>query len=197
MQEENFSPIESLQLIKSMIKQAKNRFTENGFLYLLWGWLILFCSVGHFALIKLQWFTHPEIIWASCWIAIIFQVIYLSKSNRKEKVKTYSDEIINYIWVSFGVCMFVTGVILERLQYWDRLSAFYLLLYGIPTFLSGVVMKFTPLKIGGIICWSLAIISVYLSPLYGLLLLGAAVAAAGIIPGYMMRTKFNKENNEV
>lgn len=42
MQPENFSPKDSLQLIDQMINQAKNRFSENGFLYLLWGWLILF-----------------------------------------------------------------------------------------------------------------------------------------------------------
>lgn len=83
MQTENFSPKDSLQLIDSMINQAKNRFTENGFLYLLWGWLILICSVGHFVLLKLQLVKHPEIIWASCWLAVIFQAIYLVRKNKK------------------------------------------------------------------------------------------------------------------
>ncbi len=194
MQQENFSPKDSLQLIDSMINQAKNRFSENGFLYLLWGWLILFCSIGHFVLIKLKWFTHPEIIWASCWVAVIFQIIYLVKVNKKETVKTYSDTIINYIWVSFGICMFVLNFILSRLDAWDRLSSFYLLLYAVPTFLSGITMQFKPLIIGGIVCWLLAILSVFLSPLYGLLLLGAAVAAAWIIPGYLLRKKYNQQN---
>jgi hypothetical protein len=41
MQEEKFSPQESLQLIESMIDQAKSRFSENGHLYLLWGWIVI------------------------------------------------------------------------------------------------------------------------------------------------------------
>jgi len=194
MQQENFSPKDSLQLIDSMISQAKNRFSENGFLYLLWGWLILVCSIGHFILLKLNWFKHPEIIWASCWLAVIFQVIYISKTKKKEKVKTYSDEIINYIWISFGVCMFIMSFILGKSNVWDKVYSLFLMLYGVPTLLSGVVMQFKPLKIGGIICWVLALISAFLHPLYGLLLLAVAVAAAWIIPGYQMRKKYNQQN---
>ena len=41
MQEQEFSPQQSLNLIESMINKARNRFSENGHLYLLWGWVIL------------------------------------------------------------------------------------------------------------------------------------------------------------
>jgi hypothetical protein len=68
-----------------------------------------------------------------------------------------------------------------------------LMFYGIPTFLSGIVMQFAPLKFGGIACWLLAIASTFVSPLYYLLLLALAVLAAWIIPGYLMNQKFKKE----
>ena len=87
MQSENFSPKDSLLLIDNMINQAKNRFSENGFLYLLWGWLVFFCSIAHFILLKLNLLEHPEIIWASCWLAVIFQIIYLSRQREKRKSK--------------------------------------------------------------------------------------------------------------
>lgn len=194
MQQENFSPKDSLQLIDCMINQAKNRFSENGFLYLLWGWLILFCSVGHFVLIKLKWFAHPEIIWASCWVAVIFQIIYLAKTTKKETVKTYSDEIIKYIWISFGICMFLLFFIVGKGNGWNNIYPLFLMLYGVPTFLSGVVMQFKTLKIGGIICWALALCSAFIPSIYGLLLLAIAVAAAWIIPGYLLRIKYNQQN---
>ena len=194
MQEEKFSPKDSLQLIDNMINQAKNRFNQNGFLYLLWGWVILFCSIGHFILLQLNWFKHPEKIW-NCWIpAVIFQIIYLSKKKKKETAKTYSEDIISYIWVSFGICMFVLSLILAKTNGWERMSSFLLMLYGVPTFLSGIAMQFKPLKFGGIICWVLAIVSTFLLPIYGLLLLGAAIIAAWIVPGYLLRNKYNKEN---
>ena len=194
MQQENFSPKDSLLLIDSMINQAKNRFSENGFLYLLWGWLILFCSTGHFILLKLQLFKHPEIIWASCWLAVIFQIVYLVRKKKKETVKTYSDEIIGNIWMCFGICMMVLSIIVSRNNLWMYMYPIILMLYGIPTFLSGVAMQFKPLKIGGISCWALAILSTFILPIYYLLLLAAAVLIAWIIPGYLLRKKFKNQN---
>ena len=194
MQSENFSPKDSLLLIDSMINQAKNRCSENGFLYLLWGWLILFCSLGQFILMQLQLFKHPEMIWMSTWLAVIFQVIYLIKTKKKEVVKTYSENIINYIWVSFGICMFILAFILGRSQGWDNVYSLFLMLYGTPTFLSGVVMQFKPLRVGGIVCWVLAVASTFIAPLYGLLLLAVAMIAAWIVPGYLLRKKYNQQN---
>jgi hypothetical protein len=195
MQQENFSPQDSLRLIDSMINQAKNRFNENGFLYLLWGWLILACAIGHFVLIKLNWFKHPEIIWASWIIAMIYQIIFLVRKKKTEKVKTYSDTIISSIWICFGMCMMVLTIIISRNNGWMYMNPIILLMYGIPTFLSGVVMQFTPLKIGGIACWMLAILSTFFLPIYYLLFLAAAVIVAWIIPGYLLRKKYNAQNN--
>ncbi|HQW84751.1 MAG TPA: hypothetical protein PK987_09830 [Ferruginibacter sp.] len=193
-QNDNLSPNESMQLINSMINQAKNRFSENGFLYLVWGWLIFICSILHFIFLKLNLFKHPEIVWTSCWLAVIFQIVYLSKRKKKEKVKTYSENIVNYIWVSFGICMFIVVIIMSRFNNWSLMNSIILLLYGTPTFLSGISMQFKPLIIGGIICWGLAILSVFIQPVYVLLLLATAVFSAWIIPGYILSSKYKLQN---
>jgi hypothetical protein len=194
MQSENFSPKDSLQLIDSMINQAKNRFTENGFLYLLWGWAIFAGSIFHFVAIKLSLFKHPEWVWVITWGVVIFQIIYLAKLNKKKKVKTYSDGIIDAIWICFGISMFVLSFIMGRFNLWIYMYPLVMLFYGIPTFLSGFVMRFTPLKLGGIACWLLAIASTYVTPLYYLILIAAAVLIAWIIPGYLLRKKFKNQN---
>lgn len=194
MHEDKFSPQESLKLIESMIYQAKNRFTENGFLYLLWGWVIFFSAAGHFILLKTAWFKQPELIWFSWIPATIFQTFYLVKKKKSEKAKTYSENMVNYIWISFGLSMFVISILLTKTDQWERMTSFSLLLYGIPTFLSGIAMQFKPLITGGIACWLLAVLSVFLAPIYGLLLLALAIIIAWIIPGYLMRKKFKKEN---
>jgi uncharacterized membrane protein len=195
MEQDNFSPQQSLLLIDSMINKARNRFSENGFMYLLWGWLILTCSVGHFLLIQLNLFSHPELIWSSTWLAVIFQVIYYSRRKKKETVKTYSDAIISSIWICFGICMFTLVFILNRYNVWTIMYPLVLMMYGVPTFLSGTVMQFTPLKIGGISCWVLALVATFVPFLYVLLLLALAVVVAWIIPGYLLRKKFAAENN--
>lgn len=196
MEPGKFSPKESLQLIDNMINQAKNRFSENGFLYLMWGWLVFFCSTAHFILLKLDLVPHPEIVWAGCWLAVIFQIIYLARRKKNEKVKTYSETLVNYIWVSFGVCMLVAFIVVGKTNNWDMINPLVLLLYGIPTFLSGIAMQFKPLVIGGIICWALAILSVFIPPVYVLLLLATAVLSAWIIPGYLLRAKYKLHNRK-
>jgi hypothetical protein len=193
MQSENFSPKDSLQLINSMIGQAKNRFTENGFLYLLWGWAIFGCAIFHFTAVKLNLFNKPEMVWMITWGVVIFQIIYLAKVKKKEKVKTYSDGIIDAIWICFGICMLVLVIVLGRFNLWVYINSLALLLYGIPTFLSGFVMRFTPLKLGGISCWLLAIASTFTTPVYYLLMIAGAVLIAWIIPGYLLRQKFKNQ----
>ena len=54
-------------------------------------------------------------------------------------------------------------------------------------------MQFRPLKIGGIVCWVLAIVATLIEPMYGLLL-AAAMIAAWIVPGYLLRKKYNQQN---
>lgn len=194
MPQAELSPQESLLLIDTMINKARNRFTENGFMHLLWGWLIFACALLHFIFVKFEILPHPEIVWGATWLAVIFQVIYFSRKKKKEKVKTYSDGIINGTWVSFGMCMFILIFILNRYDIWPAVFPLILMMYGIPTFLSGTAMQFTPLKIGGVICWVLSITATFVPPLYVLLLLALAVIAAWIVPGYIMRNRYNKQN---
>ncbi len=190
----NLSAEESLAIIEGMINKAKNKFSDGSFLYLLWGWVIFACSLGHFLMIKFKLFKEPEMVWMLTWAAVIFQIIYLVKQQKKETVKTYTDEIINYVWMCFGFSMMVVTFVLGRSESWIILYSIVLMLYGMPTFLSGAIMKFTPLKVGGIICWVLSVISTFVSPLYVLLLLALAVVVAWIIPGYLLRAKYKSEN---
>ncbi len=193
MQQDNFSPLQSIRLIDSMINKTNNKFSETGLLYLLLGWVIFTCAVGHFILLELDIVKHPEIIWSSCWLVVIFQVIYLSSKNKKEKVRIYSDEIMGYVWMSFGICLFLIGFIMGREKHFIYIYPLFLVLYGIPTFLSGIIMRFIPLKVGGITCWILSVVSVFISPDCTLLLLAAAVVIAWIIPGYLLQKKYKQQ----
>jgi hypothetical protein len=65
-------------------------------------------------------------------------------------------------------------------------------MYGMPTFLSGIILKFKPLKIGGICCWVLAFLAPFTPPDYQYLLMAGAVALAWIVPGHLLRKKFKQ-----
>lgn len=187
---ESLTANESLKLIESMIYKAQNRFSENGTLYLLWGWLVFFCSIGQYVLIKFfNQVNSSGIIWSLTWVLAIYQIIYLRKKKKVVKVSTYTEEIIAFVWITFIVCMALGSFIIIRQANFNVLISMLLLFYGIPTFLSGVIMRFSPLKIGGIACWILALVSTYINTVDIILLLPIAMLCAWIIPGYIFRAK--------
>lgn len=186
---ESLSANESLKLIESMIYKAQNRFSENGTLYLLWGWVVFFCSIIQYVSLKF-FFTNASMIWSVTILVLIYQIIYLSKKQKKEKVKTYTDEIIGYVWMTFGICMGLLTVIMSKLNVWMLFYPFIFLFYGIPTFLSGAIMRFKPLMIGGFCCWLLSVAATFITSIEVILLFIPAVLFGWIIPGYLLRARF-------
>ncbi|MEO6314217.1 MAG: hypothetical protein ABIU63_04765 [Chitinophagaceae bacterium] len=197
MQEENISRQQSLAIIESMINKAKNQFSENGFAYLLWGWVILFCSVSQYVLQYVMHQPKHYLVWMLTWVAAIVQVIDATKRKKRKAVKTYTDEIIGYVWMTFVVmlllCGILVGKVLEPGQFYVA-NIIILVLYGMPTLLSGVILKFRPLVTGGICCWILAVLASFVAPQFIILLIAAAVVAAWIIPGYLLRSRYRREN---
>ncbi|HEY0680320.1 MAG TPA: hypothetical protein VGD17_18685 [Chitinophagaceae bacterium] len=191
-----FSPQQSLAVIQSMIDTARNKFSENGHLYLLWGWVVFFCSIAQFVLLNYFRWPYHYLVWMLTWLAVIYQTIYLVRNKRKAKVRTYADSIIGYVWMAFVVLMFLFGFLFGRElgeSYYRLINPGFLALYGMPTFLSGIILKFRPLVIGGIGCWVLSIVATYIPYEYQLLLLSIAMIIAWIIPGYLLRSKYKRE----
>jgi hypothetical protein len=197
MQEEKLSSHQSIELIQLMINKARNQFSENGHLYLVWGWVVLVCSVVEFILIRYFEYPHHYLVWMLTWLAVIYQFFYLYKNRKKEKVKTYTGEIVSYVWIAFVVLLLITLLISSAQpgnSNFKLISPFILALYGMPTFLSGKILRFPPLVLGGIGCWILAIIAVYISYDFQILFFGLSVIIAWIIPGFLLRKRYQTEN---
>lgn len=195
--ETGISHLEGLEIIQSMINRAKDKFSENGHLYLLWGWVVFICSLTQFILLNYTTVEQHYLVWLVCWVVVIYQTIYLARRKKREQVKTYTDDIIGYVWLAFVVAMFLMGFVFGRVmgdEYYRLVSPGFLVLYGIPTFLSGIILRFRPLVIGGIACWVLSVASLFVPPQYQMLFLSAAMLIAWIIPGYLLRLKYKKIN---
>ncbi|HMO31672.1 MAG TPA: hypothetical protein PKE63_09990 [Lacibacter sp.] len=196
MQEPAFTPSDSLQLIEEMIQKAQGRFSDNGHLYLLWGWVILLCSSTSFVLVHFfHSFTWLNAVWMLTLPTMVYQMIYLARHRNKKRVKTYTDEINNFVWVVFVIMGFLTGVVVGRSGHPELLNPMILVLYGMPTFLSGVILRFLPLRIGALSCWALALLAVFLPVSYSFLLIALAVIAAWIVPGYLLRSQFKQQES--
>jgi hypothetical protein len=195
--ESNFTPQESLQLIESMINRAKDKYAEDGSMYLMWGWLVFICSLAQFLLLHVFQYEYHYIVWLATIPFFIFQLFYVSKKQKQQKVVTYTDHIVGYVWITFAIVIILLGFIVGLLttgEYYTHIIHILLAIYGIPVFLTGVIVRFKPLTIGGIACWILCIISCFITVYdYQFLLIPVAMLAAWVIPGYLLRAKYKQQ----
>ena len=192
--DQQFNEQTSLQLIESMINKAKNNFSESGTLYLLWGIVIFVCSLAQFVAIHFYNYENIRYIWFATWLVVIYQIFFLSKKAKKQKAKTYTAEILKYVWLCFLACMLTSIFILSWQKAYSSITPIILVMYGIPTFLAGVTLQFKSLVAGGVSCWLLAIGSVFVPDEFQALFICAAVLIAWIIPGILLRKKFKNQN---
>ena len=193
MMEENFSPQQSLQLIQSMIGKTKARLSANSIYFLLWGWVTFTAIVGQFLLKVVFQYKHHYLIWLLTIPTAIISVVYTGRTYKKRSVKTYVGESMGYVWTGIGISFFVLSVIITHSDGgWAGAWPFFILFYGLGTFISGKILEFIPLVVGGIVNWVLAISCLYVDFDYQLLLAAAAILISYIIPGHMLR--LNKDN---
>lgn len=96
----------------------------------------------------------------------------------------YTGEIVMYVWITYIIIYALLIFILVCNNAVTSINPVILTTFGIPTFLIGIILKFKPLKIGGICCWLLAIAAVFITYDFQFLLIALAVIVAWVIPGY-------------
>ncbi len=195
--ENDFSPQQSLQLIESMINRAKDKFAEDGSMYLIWGWAVFICSLAQFLLLHIFQYSYHYIVWLVTIPVFVYQYIYSNKKQKQQNVVTYTDRIIGFVWITFAIEIMLLGFLIGFLttgEYYTHIIHILLAVYGMPVFLTGVIVRFKPLIIGGVSCWILCIISTFITIYdYQFLLIPVAMLAAWIIPGYLLRAKYKSQ----
>jgi len=176
---------------------AQDKFAENGHLYLLWGWVVFICSLTQFGLQRIfnlgpdrTWY-----VWTTTWVALIYQVSYIRRKRRKMQVRTYTGDILAYVWLVFGIATLLMVFILGSNHQYALINPVLLVSYGVPTFTSGIILRFRSLMWGGMACWILAVVSSMVLNDFQLVIIALAVLIAWIIPGYQLRNKFKQSNS--
>lgn len=185
--EENFTPQQSLQLIESMIRKVRNDLGANRFYFLLWGWLTFAAIIFQFLLKVVFDYRYHYLVWLAVIPAAIITMVKANKQSRSAP-KTYVGESMGYLWMGIGISFSILTFIVSASVGWLKAWPFFILFYGLGTFVSGMFLKFRPLVIGGIINWLLACICVLLPYDYQLLTAAAAVFISYIIPGHSLQT---------
>ncbi len=180
----------SLQLIQKMIETSKNNLRDNGIFFLLWGWLVLIASISHFILIKFG-FEYSWIPWPILMIiGTIASVIIGIRIGKKSRVITYFDKMMIYLWYGFFfvVVLIIVMAYMDKIS-WEVAQPLIIAMYGMGTFVSGGVLKFKPLIIGGVLCWITSIVAFFVPYDFVLLIIAVSIIVSYLIPGYMLRAK--------
>jgi hypothetical protein len=128
-------------------------------------------------------------VWWLIVVGIIFSAWYGNKEGKTRKVRTYVGDSIKYLWIGMGIAYFVLSMILSKYG-WDKIVfPFFIMLYGLGTFVSGNIIQFRPLVIGGAIASAIAISAAFVEYDYQMLLAAAAILISYIIPAYMLRRR--------
>ena len=176
---------ESLQIITKMIQTAKVNVKGSSFYFLLWGWVGSMGNLGHFLLMKFSDVEYPYAIWLITIPAWITSLLYGYRQSAKEKVKTYSDSLILWLWVGFSICVVI---LIFSGRFNELIPATILLMAGLAIFMTGLILKFKPLIYGGSSIWVFAAMALYVEPVYSLLVSAVAIVVGYLIPGYILRS---------
>ena len=185
---------EQINIINDAIKQTKTNLKPLGYNLVFWGVVIISMSLFHY--------FFPQIVQFSYYTAIIYWVlipllgmVYTTYYNIKTGIKigyeTQLDRVIRIIWSVFGLAwIFTVGI---SLIYNVNPVQDILFLLGIVLIMSGLIIKFHNITIGGI---GLLIFTIYTfyNPSINLLLVNVIGISFGmLIPGLSLY--FEKSDN--
>lgn len=208
----NLTEKESLDLIAMMISKAKDSYHDTGVGAIMWGVVIAVCSLVRLAELQFDFRLPFDIYWLTI-LAVVPQIFITIREKKKRKVKTYDDIYMDYLWLAFGISIFLMIFITDAIFHvWEPVFAEYnqlaghppafrfrefmaplfLLLYGIPTFVTGAACKFKPMLWGGLLCWVCCIVAIYTSIKIDLLLTAFSAVFAWLIPGIIMERDYRK-----
>lgn len=187
--EKVLNPQESLRIIRESIDLAKSSFRENGFHYLLWGWLVAGACLADYYLDAVMGYPKHYLVWLGMTV-VGAPAAVLYEWRRDKKLAPISNPVRDWhgrVWMAFGISLLI--VIALSVQARVSPIPFILVLVGFATFVSGSLLRFAPLVLGAVAMWAGAAICLALGYREHLLVQGIATVLGYLIPGYMLNTR--------
>jgi len=220
MEEQKLTEHQSLQIITEMIQKVKGNYHTSGTSAILWGTVV--SIAGFVSFVEMQWHLNIGFdIWLIVLAAIIPQVFIKIREKKSKRVVTHEEALMDAIWLVYAIGLFalifylntasgisekffaqegkqlllkdlVTGRLDTIRPFVPSGASLLLILYGLPTLMTGIGMKFRPMLIGGILCYIYFVISCYTTTPFDYLLNGLAAITNWLIPGLILRYRKSK-----
>ncbi len=191
MTTQDFTPKESFELISKVINEAKTKFEENGAMYIMWGILVAVASFSQFILLKNEYYNINYYPYFLLPPGIIVTWVYY---YQKEKAKSNQvSTMVGYAWGATGLNIMILGFL-----FFDYLQAslvpVILILLGIAYVYTGSAIKNKLVLFSGILINISGFVCFNLDLIYHSLLMSIVSVLFVLIPGIILKKKYNKRN---
>lgn len=193
MEDKELSGEESIRLINRMIYEAKGYFSESGLSAIIYGVSILICTMLAYFYEKgsIHFPFHPFFLMTP---VFFIQGWVQYKEEKKKKVKTFTDEAVDYVWTGFFLAT-LAALCGNFANAGYIIVTIILFLTAFAVFITGLITKFRYNIFCGIVCLLLAIISFFIQNVNIYLLMAADAVFVWLIPGFILRAHFKKQNH--
>ena len=192
MKKTPFSPEQQLELIEKTIYKAKENLSNYSFDFVFWGWLIFLTASLNFIGLKFTPFEeYSYLIWAvTPLLGGLYTANYHTKRARKKTTVTHLEFFLGKLWIVLGSVMILSGFF----SFFIELKPLLLipLIAGIGALVSGFVLRFRLLVLGGLLLFINPLLSQLLPPDWSMPLYGVVVFMPFAVPGYVLKNNFNE-----
>ena len=192
---DSFDENQSLQVIKEMIQVSQKKLKNDGVLFILWGWIIFYNYISWYVLNNIvttyqvykgfEYFAKGLVV-----IAIAFSIYYIFRKS--QKVTTYIGISLRYVWISLIVCLSLVNMIIFNTIHEFNAALqhpIFMVFMAFAVVITGVILRYKLIIIGGIVFGLLAYICTYLSLEKQMLIEAFAWLIAFILPGHYLYAK--------
>lgn len=191
-----FSHEEGLKTIYAMIESAKSRIGKNYYYYLLWGYLVVAACLSEYLLITAVGYFYHYLVWpVFMGLGLLIHIIFTYRQKAIRKSSTYIRSFMSFLWWGWAISYLILILFVNFEQTYTIIFPITLAMYGMVIFVSGGVIKFRPLIIGGIIAWAAAIVTYFIPYTVQLPVMAVVVVIAYLVPGYILKRLSKNENS--
>lgn len=188
MEERQLNEKDSLELIARMIQHTRKKMEKShGIPFLVWGYTTIVISILVWYFIGLTGDYRVNYLWFL--IPLIGAPLMFFFIRKHEKgVTTYIDRVIGYIWVVLGIAALVIS--LAAMFFWNFPILFVvILLMGSGTAITGLIVRFLPITVGGFGGILLSLACLLVSGTDSILVFAGLFFLMMVVPGHILYAK--------
>jgi hypothetical protein len=179
---------QSLDIITRMIIEARGNVKRSSIYLVMWGSVAAIANIGIAILMWLD-YRHPHFVWLITIPAWIATFVISHKQGREATTRSHLDRVNMYLWYSYGVVVFTLVAFGYKINF--QINPVILLVSACPALVSGIVTKYRPLVVGGILFWVFGVICFLVTGPWQNVVGATAVICGHLIPGLMLWKKNN------